>query len=248
MLLASTSADRGVHLSRAAPRPLDYSSHSVSTDIILVQRSDNPAEPSIRLATRVSFTRVVVTLIEVFDMNARAAATVPGLTTYSSLGEVTWTRTSHDLDFRTGLDDAFMELYKRVVFAKRSTLMRIDEVDFPRLGGGSLMGTSHILRVDDDDPGNFTLMNFGERTSVAGGGNYLGKSLSSVPLPGFRRSVQDTYQVAKQNRRPLLSEIRTHQGGRFSEYRRLVIPLTSHRHEVTDLLISCISFAAPGPI
>jgi hypothetical protein len=183
--------------------------------------------------------------MDIFEMASPNTIMVPGLSVYSGHGELTWSRTFHDLDFEIGRDDPFVDLYKKLIFAKRSSLMRVDEVNFTELVGQDLLGTSHMLRVDDDNPDNFTFNNFGDKTTVAGGGNYLGKGLASVPLPGFRRSVQETYHVVKESRRPLLSEIRTQQGDRFFEYRRLVLPLTNGRREVTDILVSVIPIVTP---
>lgn len=164
----------------------------------------------------------------------------PGMTVYSGNGDITWTRTHRDFEFKTGRDDAFMDLYQRLLFAKRGAVARYNELDFPSLIGPALLGTSYVLTVVDENPDSFTFESFGESTTVGRGMNYLGKSLVTVPFPGFRRSVQDTYEIVKRFKRPLFSEVRAQQDDNLISYRRLVIPVTNRRGEVTNVLVSVI--------
>lgn len=85
-------------------------------------------------------------------MSRFSTTMIPGLTIYAGAGERTRARTFYDLDFLSSLDEPLMGLYRRLLFAKRSSLMRADEVDFPARVGPELLGTSQRLRVDDDNP------------------------------------------------------------------------------------------------
>jgi hypothetical protein len=165
---------------------------------------------------------------------------VPGMMVYSGKGDVTWARTHRDLDFQRGRDDAFMDLYKRFLFAKHGAVPRYSDLDFPTLIGPDLLGTSHVLGVAHENPDNFTFESFGKNTTVGRGLNYLGKHLGTVPFPGFRRSVQDVYEIVKKTKRALLSEVRTQQDDSEISYRRLVIPVANKHDEVTNVLVSVI--------
>lgn len=112
----------------------------------------------------------------------------------------------------------------------------IDHVGLMELARLGVLGWFHIVDVNEDNPASYRYNVF----AMHGAGGYSGIRVSDIGSKALQRALERDFVIAKENRFPLFQGVNaqlTGQGLHSREYRRVTLPLSSGKDDITHLLI-----------
>lgn len=165
-----------------------------------------------------------------FGQNSRTWADARGHMTRHMLG----------LDFQVGPDSILIRLFQMAQARSFGGLLSVDSLLVDDLMAAGALGYTHVVDVSADDPRGFFFAVYGQDLRFALDTDMSGRHLVTADWSALRRFGLDEYQRLKVSGRPELSQVDVLAGDRISINRRLVLPLTGDRGQVSHLMVSVI--------
>lgn len=150
------------------------------------------------------------------------------------------TRHVLDLDFQVGPDSTLIRLFQMAQARSCGGLLSVDSLLVDDLMAAGALGYTHIVDVSADDPRGFFFAVYGQDLRFALDSDMSGRHLVTAEWSALRQFGLDEYQRLKVSGRPELSQVDVLAGDRISINRRLVLPLTGDRGQVSHLMVSVI--------
>jgi hypothetical protein len=119
---------------------------------------------------------------------------------------------------------------------RHGILPDIDDVGLMELTRLGVLGWFHVIDVHNENPGSFCYDVF----ALRGTGGYSGIRVCDISSKALQRALERDLVTAKANKFPLFQGVNaqlTSKGLNSREYRRVALPLSSGKNDVTHLLV-----------
>ncbi len=104
----------------------------------------------------------------------------------------------------------------------------------------TLFGRTHLVDVTAENPLSSRFLMYGSSSSVAGKTDWRGAELGEMPVNGLRDLVASDYASIKATASPALSETSSLVGENLFHFRRLILPLSDNKRDVSQLFVACL--------
>jgi hypothetical protein len=112
-------------------------------------------------------------------------------------------------------------------------LPNVEDVGLMELTRLGVLGWFHVIDVHDENPSSFCYNVF----ALRGSGGYAGIKVSDIGSKALQRALERDLVMSKTNKFPLFQGVQANLASHSRSYRRITLPLTSGKHDVTHLLV-----------
>lgn len=145
------------------------------------------------------------------------------------------------LDFRVGPDTPLIQLYRLARSKASLGQVMAADISVDEIMATGALGKIHVVDVSAEQPENFFFRSYAPKIRIALNDDMTGRRLVSTSWSALREFGLSDYHRIKMQGAPELSQVDLKAAGRICVNRRLVVPLTGDRGQVSHLLVALVT-------